>query len=253
MKLFLLALFFMTAMLYASVGFGGGSTYTALLVLTGANYLIIPIISLSCNILVVSGNSVQYLRAGYVSWARIWPFLTLSVPMAWIGGFIHIPKIYFSGLLAVSLLFAGLSLLRKRDTVLAGDSALPLPVSVFIGASLGLLSGIVGIGGGIFLAPILHKMSWGSAKHIAALCSLFILVNSVSGLVGQLMKHGSLHIIQDAQIYWLLLPMVMLGGFLGNRLSMTIFSEHIIRKLTALLILFVAMRLLWKFYTLAIS
>lgn len=253
MKLLLLALFFITALLYASVGFGGGSTYTALLVLADANYLMIPIISLCCNILVVSGNSFQYIRSGYVSVAKVWPFLVLSVPMAWIGGFIHIPKVYFIGLLSVALLFAGLSLLLKRthaQTVYKNTS--PVATAV-IGGGLGLLSGMVGIGGGIFLAPILHKISWGSGKHIAALCSLFILVNSVSGLIGQLTKQGGLQTVQEAQAYWLLLPMVMLGGLIGNRLNLKVFSENAIRKMTAFLILFVAIRLLFKFYTLTMG
>lgn len=253
MKLFLLALFFITALLYASVGFGGGSTYTALLVLVDANYLIIPIISLSCNILVVSGNSLQYIRSGYISIARIWPFLVLSVPMAWVGGFMQIPKIYFIGLLSVALLFAGLSLLLKRTSNQSTYPDTPLPITALISGGLGLLSGVVGIGGGIFLAPVLHKISWGSAKHIAALCSLFILVNSLAGLIGQLMKQGSLQTIQDAQAYWLLLPMVVLGGLIGNRLNLKVFSENLIRKMTAFLILFVAIRLLWKFYTLLMT
>ncbi len=246
----LLALFFITAILYASVGFGGGSTYTALLVLVDANYLIIPIISLSCNILVVSGNSVQYIRSGFVSIRTVWPFLVLSVPMAWVGGFIQIPHLYFIGLLSVSLLFAGISLLFKKTPTESKYTASPLPATALIGGGLGLLSGMVGIGGGIFLAPILHKISWGSSKHIAALCSLFILVNSISGLNGQLMKHGSIQTMQSAQAYWLLLPMVVVGGFIGNRLNLKVFSENMIRKMTALLILFVAMRLLFKFFTL---
>ena len=173
--------------------------------------------------------------------------------MAWIGGFVPISKTYFFGLLAVSLLFAGFSLLAKREQNQAKAKQTSLPFTALIGAGLGLLSGVVGIGGGIFLAPILHKISWGSAKQIAALCSLFILVNSVSGLIGQMMKQGSLQALQEAQSYWLLLPIVMLGGAIGNRLNLQILSENALRKMTAALILFVAIRLLWKFFTLIIA
>jgi len=247
MKVALLAsLFFVTALLYASVGFGGGSTYTALLVLTGASYLIIPVISLVCNILVVSGNSWRYGRAGLIRWTRVWPFLVLSVPMAWIGGLIHIPKTVFIGLLALALFFAGLALLFKPEPKPNTGATISLSLSATVGAGLGLLSGIVGIGGGIFLAPILHRIGWGKAKEIAALCSLFILVNSVSGLTGQLIKLGSLEQLELTRPYWLLVPMVLIGGYIGNHMSIKLFSENTVRKMTAILILFVAARLLWQ-------
>lgn len=246
MKVALLAsMFFVTALLYASVGFGGGSTYTALLVLAGANYLIIPVISLICNILVVSGNSWRYSRAGLISWARVWPFLVLSVPMAWVGGRIYVPKTIFIGLLALALLFAGLALLFKPQTKANIRLKTSLPLSALLGAALGLLSGIVGIGGGIFLAPVLHRIGWGKAKEIAALCSLFILVNSVSGLAGQLIKLGGLEQLELTRPYWLLVPIVLIGGYMGNHMSVKLFSENTVRKMTAVLVLFVALRLLW--------
>lgn len=246
MKFALPALFLLTAILYASVGFGGGSTYTALLVLSGAPIALIPILSLACNITVVSGNSVQYVRRGLVRFARIWPFLILSVPMAWIGGHLHIPRNLFIGLLALSLLCAGISLLLKQGPFRENAKGQSIILNALIGGGLGFISGMVGIGGGIFLAPILHHMGWGKGKEIAALCSLFILVNSLSGLTGQLMKFGDLQQLQILQPYWLLLPTVLIGGFIGNRLSFKMFSENMIRKTTALLILFVAIRLLWQ-------
>ncbi|PHR60369.1 MAG: sulfoacetate transporter [Robiginitomaculum sp.] len=245
--------FFVTAVLYASVGFGGGSTYTALLVLSGAPLTIIPIISLACNITVVSGNSVQYLRAKLISLSHIWPFLVFSVPMAWIGGRLEISETLFIGLLAISLFFAGITLLMKRTVEIKSKTSKSRLFNAIIGAGLGLLSGMVGIGGGIFLAPILHHTQWGNAKRIAAVCSLFILVNSISGLSGQLMKMETVEQINILQPYWLLLPMVLVGGSIGNRLSLKILSQTTIRKLTAILILFVALRLLWKFYTLSLS
>ncbi len=247
MKVALLGiLFFLTALLYASVGFGGGSTYTALLILAGANILIIPVISLACNILVVSGNTWRYRRAGYIAWAQAWPFMVLSVPMAWIGGRMRVEETVFIGLLALALLFAGLSLLFKPNGK-PNTTSLPLaqPFALLVGAGLGLLSGIVGIGGGIFLAPILHYIGWGKAKEIAALCSLYILVNSVSGLAGQLIKLDGLEQLELTRPYWALAPLVLVGGFIGNRMSITVFSQNTVRKMTAILVLFVALRLLW--------
>ena len=254
MKVAVLAsMFFLTALLYASVGFGGGSTYTALLVLAGANILIIPVVSLVCNILVVSGNTWRYNRAGLISWMRVWPFMVLSVPMAWIGGRIHVDETLFIGLLALALFFAGISLLFKPSPKPNTKAAASLPLSAGIGAGLGLLSGIVGIGGGIFLAPILHRIGWGRAKEIAALCSLFILVNSVSGLTGQLIKLGGLEQLELTRPYWLLAPLVLIGGYIGNHMSVKVFSQNTVRKITAILVLFVAVRLLWKFSQIALS
>ena len=255
MKVITLAiLFFITALLYASVGFGGGSTYTALLVLFGANYLIIPIVSLACNIIVVSGNSWRYMHAGLISLRRIWPFLVLSVPLAHFGGKLEIEEKHFIGLLAISLLFAGVSLLIKRQAhIEVNPKANSLVVNAIIGAGLGLLSGIVGIGGGIFLAPILLHLRWGKPKEIAALCSLFILVNSVAGLAGQLDKLDDFGQLAMTKPYWILAPMVLIGGFAGNKLSLKVFSENTVRKMTAFLVLFVALRLLWKFYQMSLS
>jgi len=253
MKVALLAsLFFSTALLYASVGFGGGSTYTALLVLAGANYLVIPTISLMCNIIVVSGNCVNYWRAGLVSLQNIWPFLVLSVPMAWLGGSLHIPQTTFIGLLALALLFAGFSILFKPAPKPNPKIANSWLFSAGIGAGLGFLSGIVGIGGGIFLAPILHRIGWGKAQQIAALCSVFILVNSISGLSGQLIKLDGLAALEHIQPYWLLAPAVLFGGLIGNSLSLKFFSGNTVRTLTGVLVLFVAVRLLWKFISLTL-
>jgi len=255
MKVISLAiLFFITALLYASVGFGGGSTYTALLAISGAHYLIIPVISLTCNILVVSGNSWRYYRAGLISLKRVWPFLVFSVPLAWVGGRVPIPEQVFISVLAISLLFAGFSLLFKGKPNEASNlRANPFWASSIIGGMLGFLSGIVGIGGGIFLAPILHLSNWGKAKEIAALCSLFILVNSISGLGGQFIKLNNYGNLDMMGPYWLLIPAVIIGGFIGNRLSLKVFSENTVRRLTAVLILFVAVRLLLKFYNLDLT
>ncbi|NNC37205.1 MAG: sulfite exporter TauE/SafE family protein [Acidimicrobiales bacterium] len=253
MKVALIVLFALTAALYASVGFGGGSTYNALLVLSGADYRIYPIIALACNIAVVSGNTYRFSKAGFLNWQKILPFIALAVPMAWIGGRLNIPEIVFIGLLGASLLFAGISLLLKK-----GQDSDKTPrhigwLAYPIGGAIGLISGIVGIGGGIFLAPILHRMNWGGAKAIAAASSLFILVNSISGLLGQFVKLQSQDLLQLAQPYWLLIPAVLIGGWVGNTIGIKKLDPQIVRRLTALLILYVALRLLWKFFNMSLS
>ncbi len=253
MKVLLALMFFVTALIYASVGFGGGSTYTALLVLAGTDRLAVPVISLACNISVVSVGAIRYLRAGLVRWARVWPFLILSVPAAWIGGRLPISESVFVGILSAALFFAGLMLLRRGEQDLKVRKADHTVFNALIGGGLGLISGLVGIGGGIFLAPVLHLRGWGRPREIAALSSLFILVNSLAGLTGQLLKLGGEGRLDIALALWGLIPVVVIGGLIGNHLSLRLFPETLIRRMTAVLVLFVAARLAWKFITLSIG
>lgn len=241
----LILLFFLTALLYASVGFGGGSTYNALLVLNGTDYRILPAIALVCNILVVTGGVWRFGAGGHIRLARIAPWIATSVPFAWLGGRLPVSEAVFVGLLGLSLAAAGVRMLLQRQAPPSTDSR---PQSVWIaapiGAGLGLLSGIVGIGGGIFLAPILHLLRWDSARAIAGNCSVFILVNSLAGLSGQLMKLKDFDLIGAFYGYWPLLPAVIIGGQIGSHLGSAKLSEPLLRRMTAVLVLYVSARLL---------
>jgi uncharacterized membrane protein YfcA len=244
-------IFFCTAFLYASVGFGGGSTYNAVLVLTGADYRLIPLVALSCNIIVVTGGLWHFYRHGHLQFRRLLPLIFFSVPASFIGGLIPIPKVYFIGLLGCALLFAGIRLLwpeavrqNARPHVLAEKRF----AASIIGSILGLLAGVTGIGGGIFLAPVLHLINWGSARQIAGGCAFFILVNSLSGITGQLFKLGNLELLAQAAPYWVLLPAVLIGGQGGSWLGAGYIKPHIVKKMTGLLILYVAARLLVRFW-----
>ncbi len=236
-------LFALVALFYASVGFGGGSSYLALLALWAVDYTIIPAIALICNITVVSGNSIHYVRAGYLNWRLLLPPTIASVPFAYLGGRIEIEKEHFLLLLCATLLVAGIRLLlnyRMYDDDAASYRPLPLKIGGFIGAILGFISGVVGIGGGIFLAPILYNLRTGSPKQIATTASLFILINSIAGLIGQLQKNGISDVLLD---FWYLPCLVLLGGQLGNFLTIKFIPTRIIALLTACLVLFVAGRL----------
>ena len=239
----LAAAFFVTALLYAVAGFGGGSTYTALLVLAKTDYRAVPILSLACNILVVSVGTWRFARAGHFDWRRAWPLFVTSVPAAWIGGSLHIPKQYFLGLLAASLLVAGLTLLWepmwKREIEPEPGPRWIEPVA---GGTLGLLAGIVGIGGGIFLAPLLYLLRWDAPKRIAATCAAFILVNSISGLAGQASK-GVAAVGTALSDHALLFPAVVLGGIIGAGLGARTIAPGWVRIVTAVLILYVAFTL----------
>ncbi len=246
----LAALFAITALLYASVGFGGGSTYNALLVLHGTDYRILPAIALLCNIIVVAGGTWRFVRGGRIDWRRVWPWFVLSIPAAWLGGFVPVSESLFIGLLGGALLVAGGQLVFERQRVVAaGEERRVAPaLAVGIGGGLGFLAGLVGIGGGIFLAPILYLLRWGEPRAIAALCSLFILVNSLAGLAGQVGKLGQHEVATIAYDYWLLFPAVLIGGQIGSRLATDKLPPLLIKRMTALLILYVAMRLLWRWY-----
>ena len=236
-------LFALVALFYASVGFGGGSSYLALLVLWGVDYTIVPAIALICNITVVSGNSIHYIRAGYLNWRLLLPPTLLSIPFAYLGGRMEIEKEPFLLLLFVTLLIAGIRLFlnyRLYDDDINTYTPIPIWLGGIIGAILGFLAGAVGIGGGIFLAPILYNLHAGSPKQIATTASLFILVNSIAGLIGQLQKNGLTDAVLD---YWYLPLLVLAGGQTGNLLTIRFIPTRIIALLTACLVLFVAGRL----------
>ena len=247
MTLALGLLFFLTAAVYASVGFGGGSTYNALLVLHGTDYRILPGIALVCNILVVTGGVIRFHFARQLEIRRLLPFLVTSIPAAWLGGRLPISETLFVGLLGGALLISGLYLAFERSTEgkpVRDGAGLAGIVPYATGAAIGLLSGLVGIGGGIFLAPVLYFMGWGTPRQIAAASSLFILLNSVSGLVGQAMKLQEAAVLDLAAPYWPLLPLVFVGGQIGSWMASRKLPPHIVKRLTAILLLYVAVRLL---------
>ena len=241
-------LFLATAVLYASVGFGGGSTYLALLLIWGVPYFIFPVIALSCNIIVVSGNCFNYIKAGNLNLKLLVPYLIGSIPLAFIGGSLPIEKRLFEILLFLVLATAGALLLlnfKSYDDKEENYRKISIPVSILIGGALGFIAGIVGIGGGIFLSPILFLIRAGRPKHIVTTASLFILINSVSGIIGQLTKNAVLIEIPN---YWYLLAAVLIGGQLGNFLNLKIFPTRILALVTAILVIFVAVRMGFKIF-----
>lgn len=250
MPLYFIGLFFIVAALYAAVGFGGGSTYNALLVLNGTDYRILPAIALACNIVVVSGGVWRFSKEKLLDVKSLFPFLLASIPAAWIGGRLPISEMLFTGLLGGALLISGLRLLLQRDFVFNTQSKRSISnwLASLMGGGIGLLSGLVGIGGGIFLAPVLYSLRWDTPRKIAAACSLFILVNSISGLSGQVSKLSDNDILALTTPYWPLLPAVFLGGHIGSWMASKHIDPVILKRLTAGLILYVATRLLFRWF-----
>ena len=241
-------LFLVSAILYSSVGFGGGSAYLALLLIWDIPYFIFPVIALSCNIIVVSGNCFNYIRAGNLNLRLLIPYLIGSMPMAYIGGSLPIEIRFFEILLFLVLAIAGALLLfnfKSYDDKEESYQKISILASILIGIVLGFISGVVGIGGGIFLSPILFLIKAGKPKHIVTTASLFILINSISGIIGQLTKNA---VLVEVSNYWYLLAAVLIGGQLGNFLNLKIFPTRILAMITAFLVIFVAIRMGFKIF-----
>jgi uncharacterized membrane protein YfcA len=241
-------LFFLTAILYSSVGFGGGSSYLALLLIWDVPYQVFPVIALCCNIIVVSGNCFNYIRAGNINIKLLSPFLISSVPFAFIGGSLQLDKGFFEILLFIVLTLAGLSLLFKLTSFNQSkevNNNIPRIISLLIGGSIGFISGVVGIGGGIFLSPVLLLIKAGKVRHIATTASLFILINSISGLIGQSTKG---FIFNEIYNYWPLFLLVLIGGQLGNFLNIKILPARVMILLTAGLVIFVSVRMGFRLF-----
>ena len=235
--------FFITAILYSSVGFGGGSTYLALMLIWNIPYYIFPILALICNIIVVSGNSINYVRSGNLNFKLLVPYLIGSIPFSFFGASMSLTKELFEILLFIILIIAGIFLLIESKSFNNDQikiNSIPKILSVSIGSIIGFISGIIGIGGGIFLSPILFLMKAGYPKQIATTASLFILINSIFGVAGQLTKD----IVFDEFLnYWPLFIVVLIGGQIGNFLNIKFLSGKTLAIITSLLVIFVAIRM----------
>ena len=240
----LAGLFALVALVYASVGFGGGSTYTALLGLWGVDYKLIPVISLLCNIIVVTGGSIRFIRADLVQWRQVLPLLLVSAPLAFVGGLVPLKQWLFLMILGSALLLSAVALIAHPEKM--SQRNLPQPLLLIISGAVGLLAGLSGIGGGIFMAPVLHLIRWSQAKRIAAFASLYILINSITGLAGQIIKAGPHSLVGPAADYWPLMVAVLVGGQLGSMMGMRYLTPRLLRTMTAMLVGYAALRLLWQ-------
>ena len=237
--------FFIVALAYSSVGLGGGTFYTSVLAITGYSAAAIPIISLILNLVVTSIGSVNFIRHKHARFRLLAPFLVSSVPMAYLGGSLHLPKDVFFGILLVSLVFVAARIYLWRDMAYhpelgrAGRTIL----SLIAGSVLGLLAGITGIGGGIFLVPLIIILGLGTVREAAACGAIFIWLNSLSGLVSRLQYNAI-----DLSEHIPLIGAVILGGALGSFLGSTRLSRDVMEKLLGIIvivaIIFLAMRLL---------
>lgn len=240
----LIIAFFVTAVLYAAVGFGGGSTYAALLALSGLDYRLIPVLALACNIVVVAGSSVRFARTKVTPWKGALLLTALAAPAAFLGGLTPIDEASFMFLLGTGLVLTGATMLLPTNSELDAAPSAMAKLVPLTAAPLGYLAGLVGIGGGIFLAPVLHLTRWNNARAIAATASFFILVNSLFGLAGQILKNGT-GVLGGAVAGGIaLIVAVAIGGQIGSMMAVKFLPQRVIRWLTAALVTIVGARLL---------
>tara|TARA_B100000927_G_scaffold282823_1_gene269889 strand:- start:1088 stop:1840 length:753 start_codon:yes stop_codon:yes gene_type:complete len=249
--IYLISAFLITAFLYASVGFGGGSTYNALLILYNVDYSLIPKIALTCNLIVVIGGTIRYQLNNLIPWKKVLPLIIFSAPFAWIGGRLPIDKELFLAILGISLLVSGMLLLIRKEEIENFSKSVNSKIGIFLysimSVLIGLISGLVGIGGGIFLSPILHLTKTIPSMNIAAISSVFIFINSIAGLSGQFMKDNNTNLINEFVGYYWLFFAVLIGGSIGTYLGIKTFHPKIVRRLTAILVIYVSLRILLGF------
>ena len=242
----IILLFFVVAILYSSVGFGGGSSYLAILALTGIIFTQIRATALLCNIVVVSGNVFLFLQHKKVDFKKILPLVLFSIPFAFLGGLITINQQLFFILLGFTLLFAAATMWLSKQIVASKNKKNNTKKirNISFGGVIGFISGMVGIGGGVFLAPLLHLTNWDTPKKIAATASVFILVNSIAGFIGQ---YSNPNFVINWHFTSILLVTVFIGGQIGSRKSIRFFSPIQLKKATAILIAIVGLRILIKY------
>lgn len=232
--------FFLIALVYASVGHGGASGYLAALSLMGLHPDEMAATALTLNLVIAGVALVSFSRAGHLVGRLTWPFLITSVPAAFVGGAVPLPVRLYAVLLAVALGIAAYRLVIELPGHTEAEVAMPrVAVAMPAGAGIGWLSGAIGVGGGIFLSPLLLLLRWATPQQAAAASSVFILLNSAAGLGGRAARSGL-----DYAASLPLLVAALLGGLLGARLGANHFSGKTLRRLLAVVLLVAAVKLL---------
>lgn len=236
------AVFLLIALTYAAVGLGGGSSYAALMIVFGFSSTSIPNLSLLLNLIVTTVGCFNFIRRGHLRWDLIAPFLVLSLPLAWLGGALQVPEQVFRLLMASSLLVVLFRIYAWRDTALRLrlDRRQALALALLVGAVLGFLAGVIGIGGGIFLVPAILLLGLGTIKQAAACGVVFVWLNSLAGLISR-----SQYNFVDFSAYLPLIIAVLIGGAAGSLIGSSKIDSQKLEKLLGLVI-FVAVVLLLR-------
>ena len=235
----LVGLFFVAAILYASVGHAGASGYLAAMALVGVSAEVMRPTALLLNVLVASVATQRFLSAGRFSWRTFWPFAVASIPAAFVGGRIHLPAMVFKPLVGIVLLYAAARLLITAAQVEREDVKPPsVGISLIFGAAMGLLSGLVGVGGGIFLSPLLIFAGWATIRVTAGVSALFILVNSIAGLAGNL---SSLQQLSPVVVIYAIAAGI--GGTIGSQLGSRRLPSPTLRRILGIVLIVAGLKM----------
>jgi uncharacterized membrane protein YfcA len=233
-------IFFIIALFYSSVGFGGGSSYLAIMSLFFTNFYEIRSTALILNICVVIIGTIIFIKNKVFDFKGFWPFLVSSIPLAYFGAQLRLSQQVFFLILGSALILSGLAMILRYISTRLESREFSLAKKMGLGGSVGLLAGVSGIGGGIFLSPTLNLLSWSNPRKVASLASVFILVNSFSGILG-LSVAGTFEV--DPDLIWKLILAVITGGSIGSYLSNRKFNLRFLGALTAILVIYVGLRL----------
>src|SRR5574341_1080286 len=222
------------AFVYASVGHGGASAYIAAMALAGIAPAQMRPVALTLNVLVAALATYKFWRAGHFRWRLFWPFAAVSIPFAYLGGAITLPGQVYRIVVGLVLVYAGWQLWQsfRAGEEMREVRAPAVPLAMAIGAAIGLLSGLTGVGGGIFLSPLLLMLGWAGTKQTSAVAAPFILVNSIAGLAAGFVAGTA---VLPATT-WVLAPAVIVGGWLGAEYGARRFANPLIRRLLAVVL-----------------
>jgi uncharacterized protein len=239
--LWLSVLIFLAALLYSSVGHAGASGYIAAMALFGLAPAVMKPTALVLNILVASIATVQFYRAGYFDWKTFWPFALGSIPFAFLGGTLSLPASIYKQVLGIVLLFAAYRLFQViKQAVKTDGKPVPSWLAILLGAGIGFLSGLTGVGGGIFLSPLLLFMGWAAMRQTAGVSAAFILVNSVAGFAG---NYASVQFLPSALPFWAAAAIV--GGFIGSRFGSYKANPDLIRRLLTVVLAIAGLKMIF--------
>ena len=238
--LLLAILIFVIALLYSTVGHAGASGYIAAMALFGMAPLIMKPTALTLNIIVALIGTVRFYRAGFFSWRTFWPFAVASIPAAYIGGSLTLPVPVYKSIVGLVLLYSAVRLFWSADSADSKKTSLvPIWTALLVGAAIGLLSGLTGVGGGIFLSPVLLLMHWAKTKETSGVSAAFILVNSIAGLLGNV---PAISFLPPDLTYWA--PAALVGGWLGTELGTHVLPVSNIRKWLSVVLVLAGLKLI---------
>jgi uncharacterized membrane protein YfcA len=246
--LLIAALIFVVALLYSTVGHAGASGYLAAMALFGMAPVVMKPTALTLNILVAVVGTVRFYRAGFFSWRTFWPFAIASIPASFIGGTITLSDLFYKSIVSVVLLYSAVRLFLSARTADKRDPRLvPIWIALLLGAAIGLLSGLTGVGGGIFLSPVLLLMGWARTKETSGVSAAFILVNSVAGLLGHV---SAIAFLPTDIIFWA--PAALVGGWIGTELGTRVLPVASVRRWLSVVLVVAGLKLVSEAILIAI-